>query len=88
MMSQMQRHFDMSVWLMAMQASGFIAALLTLLIVTPLIGRMGVLAARSLEKGAREPAAEIVRKRIALVGTISGILIVLAIYFGAAKPAF
>ncbi len=90
LMSLMQRHYDLggAAWLMAMQVLGFIASLLTLLIVTPLVGRMNVLAVRSLEQKAQDPSAEAARKRIALVGTISGLMIVAAMYFGAARPVF
>jgi hypothetical protein len=48
---------------------------------------MGTLAARSLEKGARDPLAESVRKKLALVGSIAGVLLILSIYFGEMKPA-
>ena len=70
--------------LMAMQLLGLASALLTLAIATPLASRMGTLAARSLEKGARDPMAEMVRGRLALVGSIAGVLLLLAIYFGEA----
>jgi hypothetical protein len=86
-MALVQSHFDMgsAVWLMVMQSFGLLAALLTLAIATPLVNRMGLLAARSLEKGVREPSAEAVRRRLALVGSIAGALIVVSIYFGEAK---
>jgi len=83
-----QMHFDMTsaMWLMAMQVLGLLSALLTLAIATPLAGRMGTLAARSLEKGARDPLAESVRRKLALVGSLAGVLLILAIYFGEMKP--
>jgi hypothetical protein len=83
-----QMQFDMgsAMWLMAMQVLGLVSAVLTLAIATPLAGRMGTLAARSLEKGAREPLAEAVRKKLALVGSIAGVLLILSIYFGEMKP--
>ena len=68
--------------LMAMQLLGLASALLTLGLATPLANRMGTLAARSLEKAARDPLAEAVRRRLALVGSIAGSLLILAIYFG------
>ena len=88
-LQMVQMHSDMSsaMWLMAMQVLGLASALLTLAIATPLAGRMGTLAARSLEKGARDPLAESVRKRLALVGSIAGVLLILSIYFGEMKPA-
>ena len=70
--------------LMAMQLLGLASALLTLAIATPLAGRMGTLAARSLEKGVRDPQADSVRSRLALVGSIAGALLILAVYFGEA----
>jgi uncharacterized membrane protein len=68
--------------LMAMQLLGLASALLTLGLATPLANRMGTLAARSLEKAARDPLAEGVRRKLALVGSIAGALLILAIYFG------
>lgn len=88
-LQMVQMHFDMTsaMWLMAMQVLGLASALLTLAIATPLAGRMGTLAARSLEKGVRDPLAESVRKRLALVASIAGVLLILSIYFGEMKPA-
>ncbi|MFI5279400.1 MAG: hypothetical protein ACHQU1_02805 [Gemmatimonadales bacterium] len=68
--------------LMAMQLLGLASALLTLGLATPLANRMATLAARSLEKGARDPLAASVRGKLALVGSIAGALLILAIYFG------
>jgi putative copper export protein len=87
-MELVQGHFDMggATWLMAMQALGMVAAILTIVFATPLAGRMGTLARRSLEKGQMEPAAERVRKMLALVSSISGVLVLVSMYFGAAKP--
>ena len=83
-----QGHFDMgsAVWLMVMQSFGVVAALLTLAIATPMANRMGVLAARSLEKGVQEPSAESVRRKLALVGSLSGLFVIVAVYFGALRP--
>jgi hypothetical protein len=87
-MALVQRHFDMgsAVWLMVMQSLGLVAAVLTLAIATPLAGRMGMLAARSLEKGVQDPAAEGVRKKLAIVGSLVGACIIVAIFFSALKP--
>ena len=83
-----QMHRDIGeMWLMAMQVLGLASALLTLAVASPLAARMGTLAARSLEKGARDPLAEAVRSRLALVASIAGVLLILAIYFGEMKPA-
>ena len=87
-MALANEHAEMGTsWLLVMQASGVLAGLLALFIVTPLANRMAVLAARSLEKGEKDPLAERVRSRLALVGSIAGVLILLALYFSAAKPA-
>ena len=81
-------HFDMGTfWLLMMQTFGMLAGLLVLLIVTPLANRMAVLAARSLEKGEKDPMAERVRSRLALLGSIAGVFILVALYFSAAKPS-
>ncbi len=82
------RDVDMgsAVWLMAMQGFGLLAGLLALGVTTPLANRMAALAHRSLEKGERDPGAERVRSRLALVGSITGLFIIVALYFGALKP--
>lgn len=81
------RHFDMgqATWLWIMQAFGILAAIFTLGFATPLANRMAYLAMRSLEKGEKDPAAERVRARLALLGSVGGVLILVAMYFGAAR---
>lgn len=81
-------HFDMgaATWLMVMQGVGILAAVFTLGFATPLANRMAYLAVRSLEKGEKDPAAERVRSRLALLGSIGGVLILVALYFGTLKP--
>ena len=87
-MALARAQFDMGTsWLLVMQAFGLVAALLALGIVTPLANRMARLAARSLEKGEKDPLAERVRARLALVGSISGVFLLVALYFGALKPS-
>jgi putative copper export protein len=73
-------------WLMVMQGFGLAAGILALAIVTPLANRMAVLASRSLDKGEQDPVAERVRRRLALTGTISGVFILVALFFAALKP--
>jgi len=87
-MSLAKSHFDMgsASWLIAMQALGMIAAILTVAFVTPLTTRMAIIARRSLEKGAMDPAAARVNKSLAILGSISGLLILAALFFGTAKP--
>jgi hypothetical protein len=47
---------------------------------------MGWVAEQSLADREKDPAAEQVRKRLAVVGTITGVLILAAIWFGAMSP--
>jgi uncharacterized membrane protein len=88
-MGLVKRDFDMgsATWLMVMQGFGLVAGLLTLGIATPLANRMALLARRSVEKGARDPLAERVRSRLALAGSVSGACILVAFYFGVARPS-
>lgn len=76
-----------AMWLIVMQSFGLVAGLLAIGIATPLANRMAGLARRSLEKGAIDPLAEKVRSRLALVGSISGVCIVVALYFAVARPS-
>lgn len=87
-MSLAKQHFDLgsAMWLMMMQGLGLLAAILTIVFATPLANRMARLAIRSMEKGEREPASVKVNKALAIVGSVSGLLILVALVFGAAKP--
>jgi len=87
-MGLVKRDVDMSQsgWLMIMQGFGLVAGLMALGIATPLANRMAALARRSIDKGARDPLAERVRSRLALVGSLSGVFILVALYFAIAKP--
>lgn len=87
-MSLAKSHFDMgsAIWLMAMQGLGLVAAILTIVFVTPLTGRMALIARRSLEKGEMDPAAAKVNRTLAIAGSVSGALILAALFSGAAKP--
>ncbi len=69
-------------WLMVMQTAGLLAGILALVVVTPLVNRMARLALRSLEKGQQDPLAERVRSRLALVSSITGAFILVALFFG------
>lgn len=73
-------------WLMGMAAIGLLAAILSLAIVSPLANRMDWLAQQSLADGERDPRAEHLRRRLALVGSVTGVFILAAIYFGAMSP--
>lgn len=73
-------------WLVGMQVTGVLAALVALALVAPLANRMGWVAEQSLADGAKHPAAERIRSRLALAGWVTGALIVAAIWFGAMAP--
>jgi hypothetical protein len=73
-------------WLMGMSVLGMLAAILALAIVSPLANRMDLVARQSLADGVRDPRAEPLRQRLALAGTVTGVLILAAIYFGAMAP--
>jgi hypothetical protein len=76
-----------AMWIVVMQALGLLAAVLTLAIATPLANRMAFLALRSLEKGERDPRAEAVRGKLALVSSVSGAFILVTLYFAVTKPS-
>jgi hypothetical protein len=73
-------------WLMGMSAIGLLAAILALAIISPLVNRMDWLARQSLADGERDPRVEHVRRRLALVGTVTCVFILAAICFGAMSP--
>ncbi len=73
-------------WLIVMQSVGLLAGILTLALATPLVNRMAYLAARSVEKGALDERAEGVRKKLAIVASVTGVMILVVLYFAAVKP--
>jgi uncharacterized membrane protein len=73
-------------WLIVMQGFGVVAGILTLAGCTPMANRMGAIARRSLEKGAMDPAAAKVNKAFAMISSIAGAMVIVALYFGVAKP--
>jgi len=86
-MALAKAQFDLgsAIWLMVMQGFGLVAAIITVAFATPLVNRMARLAERSLEKGEMDPAAERVRKALALASTISGVMMLVALYFGVTR---
>ena len=84
-MGMVSTHVPMTSSLMMMQGFGVVAAGLTLAGSTPLAARMGRLARRSLDSGKVEPAADQVRKALAICASVSGVLILAAIYCGVAR---
>jgi len=73
-------------WLVGMMVFGVLAAILALAVTSPLANRMGWVAEQSLADREKAPAAEHVRKRLAVVGTVTGVFILAAIWFGAMSP--
>jgi hypothetical protein len=69
-----------------MQVVGLLAAVLQLAVATPLTNRIAYLAIRSLEKGEKDPRAEKVRSRLALVSSVTGTMVLVVIYLSAVKP--
>ncbi len=76
-----------AVWLVGMQVTGVLAAVVALALVAPLTNRMGWLAEQSLADGEKHPAAERTRSRLALAGWVTGVFVVAALWFGAMAPA-
>lgn len=86
-MALVKTGFDMgsAMWLMVMQGLGLVAAIIVIAFVTPMVNRMAILARRSVAKGQADPAAEKVRKAIAVAASISGALMLTALWFGVTK---
>ncbi len=74
------------VWLSGMALTGVLAAVVSLALVAPLSNRMGWIAEQSLADGEKHPAAEALRTRLALAGTVTGLFILAAMWFGAMAP--
>ncbi len=81
------REAERAVWLVGMQVTGVLAAVVALALVAPLSNRMGWVAEQSLADGAKHPAAERIRSRLGLAAWVTGVLIVIALWFGAMAPA-
>ncbi len=70
-----------SLWLM--QGVGLLAGVLAIAVVTPLANRVALYAHASLAAGQKDPRAERARVALAWAGSITGALILVALYFGA-----
>ncbi|HWO88357.1 MAG TPA: hypothetical protein VNL98_04325 [Gemmatimonadales bacterium] len=87
-MQYAQRGLSMgSLWLIVMQTAGLVAGVLAVAVATPLANKLAFLAFRSLETGEKDARVEQVRSRLALVSSIAGALVIVSLYFAAAKPA-
>ena len=72
----------MTFGLMMMTVFGLASAVLTLAFATPLTNRLERLAMRSLEKQAIDPQFERVRKTLAAIGSVAGVMILVAAFYG------
>ncbi len=79
-------HADETTPLELMQGFGLLAGVVAVAVVTPLANRVAYLAQLSLEKGQKDPRAERARGRLAWAGSLTGVLILVALYFGAQTP--
>lgn len=70
-----------TLWLM--QGFGLLAGVLAVAVVTPLANRVAMYAQASLAAGQKDPRAERARVTLAWAGSITGALILIALYFGA-----
>jgi hypothetical protein len=73
-----------NLWLM--QGFGLLAGVLAIGVVTPLANRVAMYAHGSLAAGQKDPRAERARVALAWAGSITGVMILVALYFGARTP--
>jgi hypothetical protein len=79
-------HADEAPALWAMQGFGLLAGVVAVAVVTPLANRVAYYAHLSLDKGQKDPRAEKARVLLAWAGSITGVVILAALYFGARAP--
>ncbi len=79
-------HADETSALWLMQGFGLLAGVVTIAVVTPFANRVAYYAYLSLEKGQKDPRAERARVFLAWAGSLTGVLILVAMYFGAHAP--
>ncbi len=80
------RHAEQPPSLWLMQGFGLLAGVLAVAVVTPLVNRVAAYAQASLAAGTKDPRAERARVALAWAGSVTGALILLALYFGARTP--
>jgi hypothetical protein len=85
-MQLVSTHAEPSPSLWAMQGFGLLAGVLAIGVVTPLVNRVAVWAQASLAAGQKDPRAERARRTLAWAGSITGVMILIALYFGARTP--
>ena len=79
-------HAEQPPALWAMQGFGRLAGVLAIGVVTPLANRVAIWAQASLDAGAKDPRAERARVALAWAGSITGVMILIGLYFGARTP--
>jgi hypothetical protein len=79
-------HVDQAPSLWLMQGFGLLAGVLAIGVITPLANRVAVYAHASLGTGQRDPRAERARVLLAWAGSITGVIILVALFFGARTP--
>ncbi len=82
------RHAEPPASLWLMQGFGLLAGVLAVGVVTPLANRIARYAHASLGAGQKDPRAERTRVALAWAGSITGVMILVALYFGATTPRF
>jgi hypothetical protein len=76
-------HVDQTATLWLMEGFGLLAGVLAIGVVTPLVNRTAMYAQESLGTGEKHPRAERSRAALAWAGSITGVMILVALYFGA-----
>ncbi len=79
-------HAEPSSALWAMQGFGLVAGVLAIGVVTPLANRVAAWAQASLAAGQKDPRAERARVRLAWAASLTGVAILIALWFGARSP--
>jgi len=85
-MQLVSAHVDETTPLWLMQGFGLLAGVLAIVVVTPLANRVAMYAHVSLAAGQKDPRAEKARGLLSWAGSVTGVLILLALYFGAQSP--
>jgi hypothetical protein len=86
MMQLVSAHAEPSPALWMMALFGLLAGVLAIGVVTPLVNRTAVWAQTSLAAGQKDPRAERSRVRLAWAGSVTGVLILVGLWFGAQAP--
>ncbi len=86
-MRMVSGHADETTPLLLMQGFGLVAGVLAVAVVTPLANRVAMYAQLGLAAGQKDPRAEKARVTLAWAASLTGVLILLALWFGAHTPA-